>query len=120
MENERRDGRTNGRRHDDVSLREYIERILAGHDEKHRAEQQELNRAQDELERRLAELNQLRDEVLTDRQRFITREVHEAKHKELQTQIDDLKRSRAVLVGVGLVMVPLSGLVGAAIMRAFT
>src|SRR4249919_3606908 len=76
-----------------VTLREYIESIFAGHQETHRGDAREAARDRAELERRLAELNQLRDEVLTDRSRFITREIASADHKQLQVQIDDLKRS---------------------------
>jgi len=119
MSTDERDPYSSGRRHSDVSLREYVERIFIGHDEKHGAEQRVHENEQNELDRRLGELNQLRDEVLTDRARFITREVNEAYRKELQTQIDDLKRSRAVMAGVALVLIPIAGIVGAAIMRAF-
>jgi hypothetical protein len=119
---------------DEVSLRDFIEARID-------AMQRALEVRTTEMDRRLEELNNLRNEVLIDRQRYLSRDVYDAGHQaitakvdqiedtanerreaqriEMQRQIDDLKRRFAILAGAGLVLVPLAGVIGAAISRAF-
>lgn len=119
---------------DVVPLRDYFEAQFMALERANEAKTKE-------LDRRLEELNQLRDEVVTDRQRFMPRDVYDEGHRslmakveqlehgdaerreqlriDLQRQIDDLKRRSAIMVGVGLVLVPLAGLIGAAIAKSF-
>ena len=122
----------NGPGPDWVSLREYIERLTdqrwTAHQAVHDHEQRALAQAREVVDGRLANLNELRADVITDRGRFVSREVYDAdlkseiaaREKDIesqQIQIDDLKRSRSVMIGVGLVLVPIAGVIGAVIVR---
>jgi hypothetical protein len=60
---------------DDVSLRDYIEAILDSHDRAHAAEHKAVELAAAEMERRVEGLNQLRQDVITDRGQFVTKDV---------------------------------------------
>ncbi len=130
----------------DVPLREYVERIF---DEREKAltvalagQQEALRVASKELESRLATLNELREDVTKDRVLLISRAEYEAKHSALQAQVEalaealtsDLKGVRAGLdgrlsgleswrlraTGVFLVLLPIAGLIGAAVARALS
>lgn len=83
---------------ENVPLREYIESILREHDRYFTAQIAALRNAvdvasetaekviqvqRDETNRRLAELNKLRAEVTTDRERLVTREIWDSGHREL-------------------------------------
>jgi len=126
------DGRTEGDLYQ--RLREYIEaQLLSG--------QRAIEIRANDLDRRLEDLNRLRQEVITDRERFLPRDVYDEGHRALilkietlqntasdqreamridyQRQLDELKRRFAMLAGVALVMVPLAGVIGAAIAKGF-
>lgn len=69
-----------------VSLKEHLEALLAEHDRRismrFDAMDKALTLSREELGRRLADLNQLRQEVLTDRSTFVTREVYDVHLRE--------------------------------------
>jgi len=99
-----------------VELREYFERLLEDH-EKLSA------RSDAELERRLDGLNQLRSEVVKDREVFLRRDVYDEGHKALTVRFDIaeraatarievVERNLAWIIGVGSALVALSFLVG--------
>ena len=71
---------------DTVTLREYIERIL---DEREKHYQLVLSLASSEIERRLKDLNQLREYVVKDRILFVKTESFDIKMKDL----DNWKKS---------------------------
>lgn len=93
-----------------VSLREYIEAIIAERDKAVQA-------AYRSMELRLDKLNELRSEVQQDRTEFLRIDVYDTKHEALSKQLDDLASWRLKATGVFLVLVPLSGVIGAAIMK---
>jgi hypothetical protein len=117
-----------------VSLREYIERIF---DERDKAVQV----AWRTMEMRLDKLNELRAEVTADRGQFLRTDVYEERHETLRkavsgiedrmrleikaatasstARIDNLESWRLKATGVFLVLVPLAGIIGAAITKAF-
>jgi anti-sigma-K factor RskA len=117
-----------------VSLREYIERIL---EERDKAVQV----AYRNLEQRLDKLNELRAEVQQDRGQFLRLDVYDEKHDQLRkaltdmedrleveikngvamnsARLDNLDSWRLKAGGAFLILVPLAGLIGAAIMKAF-
>jgi len=119
---------------DTVPLKSYIERIL---DEREKAVQV----AYRNMELRLDKLNELRAEVQQDRGQFIRLDVFDEKHNQLRrsmseledklelqiatavnanaARIGNLESWRLKATGVALVMIPLAGLIGAAIMKAF-
>ena len=66
----------------DVTLREYIEMILS---EREKHSQLALELASVEIERRLKDLNQLREDVVKDRGLFVKSDNYELKIKELDT-----------------------------------
>lgn len=118
-----------------VTLRHYIERVL---EEREKA----VALAYQAMNQRIERLNELRDEVQKDRGQFLRMDVYDEKHEALEKSVHELERTltatlgensrrlhqridaleswRLKAVGVFLVLVPLSGLIGAAIMRAFT
>ena len=61
----------------DVSLKEYLENMIASHHRetqvKHDAMELALRLAREEIARRLTDLNQLRSEVIEDRDQFVTK-----------------------------------------------
>lgn len=76
-----------------VTVRDYVERIF---DEREKAlnlafsaQQQALAIATGNLDSRLEKLNELRQEVTTDRGRYITRDKYEADLQALNQKIDD-------------------------------
>jgi hypothetical protein len=75
-----------------VTLRDYIERIFderkAALDIAFRAQQEALGLASRTLELRLEKLNELRQEVTSDRANYITRDKYDADMKALNGKID--------------------------------
>ena len=119
---------------DNVPLREYVERIFserqAALDLAFAAQQEALRVANEAIESRLEKLNELRQEVTADRGQYLTRTEYEAKHDALEAQlmarmnaVDDRVKSlegwKFRASGTFLVLVPLAGLIGAAILKAF-
>jgi hypothetical protein len=118
-----------------VPLREYIERIF---DEKQKAlelafaaQQKALELATRSMELRLEKLNELRSEVTRDRSQFVRQDVFEGKQDSLEKSIHDLEKAiitrldflegwRLRAVGIFLVLLPLAGVIGAAIMKALS
>lgn len=60
------------------------------HRREHEAEQRSLELAANQVDRRLAELNELRSEVVKDRSMFLRVETYNAEHKALASQVDAL------------------------------
>ncbi len=100
-----------------VSLREYVDvnfdlrdRALKIQTE---AQEQALSLATRQLESRLNLLNELRGNVLTKAE-------FDGFEKDSNRRIEALEKWQAKLVGVAIVIVLFSGLIGAAIMRLFS
>ena len=72
-----------------VSLKEFILRIM---DERDRS-----------IEHRLAKLNELREEVTTDRSQFLKVETYTAEKKAITDKIDYLQK--ILFIGIGIVLV---------------
>jgi hypothetical protein len=96
----------------DVSLREYIEKVESGHWEAHDREHESLANAmrvaRDVVEGRLERLNELRTEVLTDRTQFIRRDVFEAYREAVEKRFRSLQAALLTLAGtlvLGVVLV---------------
>ena len=88
------DGNGNGNGNGNhVTVRDYVERIF---DEREKAlnlafsaQQQALAIATANLDNRLEKLNELRQEVTTDRGRYLTRDKYEADTKAISQKMDD-------------------------------
>jgi hypothetical protein len=72
-----------------ISLKEFILRIM---DEREKS-----------IEQRLNKLNELREEVTTDRGQFLKIETYEARHKALVDKIEYLQK--ILFIGIGIVLV---------------
>ncbi len=83
----------------DVPLREYMDQRWKAHRVEHDQQQVALDRARDEVNRRLAEMNDLRRQITDERADFLTRAEYEAKHEALIERIGSMERSRANLEG---------------------
>ncbi|OIO19435.1 MAG: hypothetical protein AUJ54_06605 [Ignavibacteria bacterium CG1_02_37_35] len=90
-----------------VSLKEYVEKIF---DEKEKSysshldsERRVVDKAMENLERRLDALNNLRQEVLSDRSEYLTKAEYAADHKTVGIKIDN--HSKLIYIGLGMVLV---------------
>lgn len=111
-----------------VNLRDYLERRFMDHMELHASEKESQQRAIGEalveVQRRLAELNQLRAEVTEDRAQFVQNTAFDARAdavdkdlRQIRAEINTINESMARLsgrqaaytavLGVALVLVPL-------------
>lgn len=86
----------------EVTLKDHVERILS---EKEKA----LELVAKSLELRLQNLNELRADIIKDRDRFITNDVHNM----VMDRLTKLEAWQSKMIGVGLVLMALSGLIGA-------
>ena len=119
---------SNGNLHGDdgrfVSLRSYLERVLDERDnrylERWESQRREVSLAQREMERRLEALNELRNQVLEDRGRFVLRDVHDSEMDARDARLVALENFRAKATGAGIVLGLFAGAVGAAVARAFS
>jgi hypothetical protein len=75
-----------------VSLREYLESRLE-------AIQATMTATDKSMEIRLNAMNELRDQINQERGRYITKDEHEPTHQRLESDVRDLRESRAELAG---------------------
>jgi SMC interacting uncharacterized protein involved in chromosome segregation len=99
-----------------VPLRQYVERIL---EEKQKAlelafkaQQEALAIAARNVDDKLEQLNRLRQEVTQDRGSYVTKDKHDADMKALNTDLDRLNTWQNRVIGIGLVLVLGSGVIG--------
>ena len=126
-----------------VSLREYVNTNFELRDRalsiQQQANEEALRLAAERMEARLTQLNELRSEVTSDRSNFITRvefraledkvaaitnqymtrELYDSHSDVKNKRISALEKWQAKIIGIGAVLVLLSGLIGASIMRLF-
>jgi len=106
----------------DVPLREYIERIFDERqkalDVAFKAQEQALRLASNNLELRLEKLNELRNEVTSDRGNFLTRDRYESQHSALEEKVAALESFRGKALGFGALASLLSAVAGALIVKA--
>jgi hypothetical protein len=80
----------------DVPLREYLEIMFTAHqrelDAKHEAMESALRLAREDVSRRLNELNQLRKEVIDDRDQYVSKLQFEPMMREINTINDRITR----------------------------
>ena len=109
------------RNQETVSLQEYFERLIVEHNHLHvserEASQTALAVARSEIDRRLAALNELRDEVTKDRSQFVRVDVFEARieaiSKDVRLLRDDTIAERgrraayAIVLGILAVATPI-------------
>jgi hypothetical protein len=98
-----------------------IETILAERDKAltaaFTAQQGALNLATKNLELRLEKLNELRQEVTTDRANYQTRDKADSSEDALSTRIGALEDFRGKALGFGALLSLLSGAVGAIVVK---
>jgi len=104
-------------RHDLEALKELMEAKFASVEAVLAERDKALLTALTDLNRRLDELNRLREEVNEDRGLYLTKEKYDGEHGVLEERVNSLEtwRGKAALVMGGVAI--LSGLIGAAIMR---
>lgn len=88
----------------EIPLKDYIDRIFS---EKERS----LELVAKSLEHRLQNLNELRADVIKDRDMFITKDVHNM----VMDRLAKVEAWQSRMIGVGMVLMALSGLIGAVI-----
>jgi hypothetical protein len=101
---------------DGVSLKEYIERVF---DEKEkalqlafRAQQEALALASRTLELRLEKLNELRQEVTSDRGNYVTKDQYETRSEAQNQRFQRLENFNSRVLGFGAAIGILAGIVG--------
>lgn len=99
-----------------VTLREYVERIFAEQEKESAAAKdaadKALKLATNNLEARLANLNELRAQVVSDRAEYVRRESFDSKVELLQEQLRNVEKRLAWIMGVGSLLVLLCGIGG--------
>ena len=94
-----------------VSLKEYLERRLTDLEHlmtaRNVARNEAIEAARVEINRRLDEMNQLRHQIESERDKYMTRQAYEQYHEALITRVGALENWRANIVGrtVGLAVV---------------
>jgi hypothetical protein len=110
----------------DVTLREHIEKILEERDKAQQATFQatlrEASHKAKEIERRMDSLNELRQEVLTDRAGFVTRTEVDLKlqglmdkFQSLSNEVGALRQWQAKMIGGGSILILVVGFVSTVI-----
>jgi hypothetical protein len=104
---------------DEISLREYFERILELQSKALGEYKVETLRAIGEaaasMEKRLDKLNELRQEVIQDRSLMVLRVENDRRLEAIGDRISAVEKWQNKVVGIGIVFVLLSGLIGAMI-----
>lgn len=83
------------------------------YDFRYRAQQEALQMAREEMERRLEGLNELRREVTEDRGRFLSVEKYEAQRQAIEAALDEAREFRGKVLGLIATTAILAGVVGA-------
>ncbi len=91
-----------------IQLKEHIERILDERDKRTQSEKEA-------IAHRLENLNNLREQVMQDRASFMSKAVFEQMHKDVERRMAELENTLSRMTGVGMVLIVVSGIVGAAI-----
>lgn len=89
------------------------------YEERHQGFQKEFKEYRLAMEHRLGKLNELRKEVIEDRAVYMRQDTYSAQHEPLLFRVNQLEIWQARLVGIGIVVVLISGLIGAVLERAF-
>jgi len=95
-----------------ISDREFLERII---EEREKA----LRTVASNLEQRLNHLNALREDVIRDRQLFLPKAVYDQMHGDIVRRVESVERFQAKLVGIGIMVVIVSGFIGAIVSHIF-
>jgi hypothetical protein len=74
-----------------VSLREYFEAHWVAHEKTHVALGDAIDKAAEDISRRLAEMNQFRAQISEERGLFLSKTEYEARHRELETRLGTVK-----------------------------
>ena len=86
-----------------VALKEFVEKVIEGHERLNEARFQSVERAVDvaskQMEKRLEGMNEFRDSLKDQTSRFFTREEFHGAHNPIIKDIEELKLSRAALEG---------------------
>lgn len=88
-----------------VTLREFIERIM---DEREKS----VHNLASSMEHRLSALNELRADVVKDREQYITKAVYDEKHTALYDRLIKVENFQSRMLGVGTMLVILSAVLG--------
>lgn len=95
-----------------IDLRHYVERIF---DEREKAALV----ASKNLDERLEKLNELRAEVMRDRDQFLRKDVYDQQHGSLSERVVKVEQFQSKTIGVVTVLVLGSGILGAVVMHVF-
>ncbi len=80
--------------------------------------QESLREARAVIDGRLAELNNLRNDVVTDRAEFVRQSTHDVEIKAVSEALAELQNWRSKTTGAAVILTVFAGVTGAAISRA--
>jgi hypothetical protein len=95
-----------------IELREYVERLF---DEREKAAELVATN----LEQRLDKLNELRAEVMKDRDQFLKKDLYDQMHAGLMDRVYKLEAFQSRLIGLGTALVVGAGIISAVITKVF-
>lgn len=82
---------------DGIDLKEHFEKIC---NEKMCAQKEALSLARESLEKRLEHMNEFRSQLSEQSITFMTKDIYEARHKELTSKIESIEK--IVYIGMGM------------------
>jgi hypothetical protein len=106
---------------DRITIREHVEVLMRARDREFEAykreQEQRIILAAQVIEQRLQGLNELRSDVVKDRNQFVTRSTYDAEMDARDLRIASLENWKAKATGAGVILTLFAGAVGAAIAR---
>jgi len=103
------DGRNkqNAQRWNVESLKEYIDTVIARHEELNEQKfimtKQAVDKAEQANDRRLENMNEFREQLKKQTETFITRDMYFSEHKFLSSKVDSV--TKLVYIGIGLISI---------------
>lgn len=84
---------------DEISLREYFEARWEAHKNEHKLLASAIDRAGQDIDRRLEEMNQFRAQIQEERGEFLTKMEYESRHRELEIRLSTTKDGQDKRIG---------------------
>lgn len=80
-----------------MRAKEYVDQLMTAHAKEHQVDVVQLKSQADEYERRLTDLNHAHAQAQADKVAFLTREVYETNHKDLEKRVDKIQEDMNVV-----------------------
>lgn len=98
---------TNIQRWNVESLKEYVDTVIARHeelnDQKFLMTKEAVAKAEQSNDKRLESMNEFREQLRTQSETFLTKEIYNAEYKFMMSKIDSV--TKLVYIGIGLISI---------------